>query len=59
LFYYKLTTGSYSPYKAYGFIGGGLVLFGLLLFIVGLLADIIDKIRQTQDKILYYEKKRD
>ena len=58
LLYHKLTTGIYSPYKAYGFVGGGLIIFGLLLFVVGLLADIIDKIRQTQEQILYYEKKR-
>ncbi len=58
VFYHKLTTGNYSPYKAYGFAGGGLILFSLLLFIVGLLADIMDKIRRTQEKILYYERKK-
>ncbi len=58
LLYHKISTGNYSPYKAYGFIGGGLILFGLILFLIGLLADMIDKIRRTQERILYYEKKR-
>lgn len=50
--------GTFTPYKFFGFMGGGLAVFGLLLIIIGLLADILDKIRQTQEKILYYEKKR-
>ncbi|RMD59113.1 glycosyltransferase family 2 protein [Candidatus Parcubacteria bacterium] len=56
---HKLFIGSYSPYKAFGFIGGGLAMFGLLLVLIGLLADILDRVRQTQEKILYFEKKRE
>jgi len=55
---HKLILGAYSPYKAFGFIGGGLMLFGLLMVFIGLVADIIDKIRQNQEKLLYFEKKR-
>ena len=56
---HKIFIGSFSPYKAYGFIGGGLMTFGLIVILMGLVSDIIDKVRQTQDKILYYAKKRE
>jgi glycosyltransferase involved in cell wall biosynthesis len=59
LLVHKYATGMYSPYKAYGFIGAGLGIFGALLVAVGLFADTIDRIRINQEKILYYEKKRD
>lgn len=57
LFIHRITMGAYTPYKSFGFIGGGLALFGFLMIFLGLIADIIDKIRQNQDKILYYTKK--
>jgi hypothetical protein len=31
---------------------------GIIFWIVGLLADMFVKVRQTQEKILYFEKKR-
>lgn len=53
-----ISTGEITPYKSFGFAGLFLNLFGLLLVIVGLLADMINRVRLTQEKILYYEKKR-
>lgn len=53
-----LTSGSVTPFKTFGFIGLFANLFGLLLLIVGLLADMINRSRMTQERILYYEKKR-
>lgn len=58
LIWFRLATGGYSPYKSFGFIGGGLSLFGLLLVFMGLVTDILDRIRQNQEKLLYFEKKR-
>lgn len=58
LLHYKITTGSYTPYKIYGFIGGSFFVFGTILILFGFLADILDKIKQNQEKILYYEKKK-
>jgi len=57
LFGHKILVGDYTPYKAFGFIGASFSLFGLLMILVGLVTDILDKIRRTQEKILYYEKK--
>ncbi len=54
---HKISVGSFSPYKAYGFIGASLMTFGLVLLFTGLVADIMDKIRGTQEKILYNIKK--
>ena len=57
LFYHYFTQGSFSPYKAVGFIGLGFLIFGLLLVIVGLLADMFNRVRINQEKILYELKK--
>lgn len=51
-------TGTFSPYKIFAFAGGFLNAIGILVIFLGILADLIDKIRLTQEKILYYEKKR-
>ncbi|MFH1367089.1 MAG: glycosyltransferase family 2 protein [Patescibacteria group bacterium] len=58
IFIRLLIVGAVSPYKTLGFIGLALNLFGLLLIIVGLLADMINKVRTTQERSLYLEKKR-
>ncbi|MBP8979241.1 glycosyltransferase family 2 protein [Candidatus Dojkabacteria bacterium] len=57
LFYHYFTAGRFSPYKAVGFIGLGFLVFGLLLVIVGLLADMFNRVRINQEKILYELKK--
>lgn len=49
---------SFTPYKAFGFIGGGLMIFGLLMLILALMADTIDKLKKIQEKTLYFEKKK-
>ncbi len=49
---------AFSPYKAVGFVGIYLVSLGLILFIFGFLADMFMRLRQTQERILYYEKRR-
>jgi hypothetical protein len=46
-------TGAFTPYKAFGFIGLGFGVFGLLIFFIGLVADMLNRIRLNQDKILY------
>lgn len=51
-------TGNFSPYKAVGIIGIYLVSVALILWIVGILADMFVRIRTYQEQILYYEKKR-
>jgi len=56
-------TSSFSPYKATGFIGLGFIIFGLLILVIALIADMLNRLRVNQDKLLYeikqirYEKK--
>lgn len=50
--------GTFTPYKFIGFTGIYFSTMGILFWIVGLLADMFVKVRQTQEKILYFEKKR-
>jgi glycosyltransferase involved in cell wall biosynthesis len=56
--------GSFTPYKSTGFIGLGFIIFGLLILIIALVADMLNRLRVNQDKLLYqlkrnrYEKKQ-
>jgi hypothetical protein len=48
----------FSPYKIFGLIGLSLNTIGIFIFFVGMLADLIDKVRLTQEKVLYLENKK-
>ncbi len=56
LIYYILNT-RFTPYKAFGFIGLGFIIFGLLVFLVAFIADMINRVKLNQEKILYELKK--
>jgi glycosyltransferase involved in cell wall biosynthesis len=56
LIHYFLT-GEFSPYKFIGFTGVYLFSLGLLLVIIGFLADILAGMRMTLEKQLYLQKK--
>ena len=51
-------TGQFTPYKVIGFAGGFLNAMGVIIFVLGLVADMLDRIRMTNEKILYFEKAR-
>jgi len=52
-----LISGDFTPFKFVGFMGFGFLVFGLLLVIVGLLANMFNRVRVNQEKILYELKK--
>ncbi len=54
---YFLISGDFTPFKFVGFMGFGFLVFGLLLVIVGLLANMFNRVRVNQEKILYELKK--
>jgi glycosyltransferase involved in cell wall biosynthesis len=54
-----LLIGSFTPYKAFGFAALFSLLGGTLLGVFALMADMLDRQRQQQDKILYYLRKKD
>lgn len=53
-----LSTHSFTPYKSYAFVGGFLNVVGFLIVIVGLVADMLNRTRIMQDRLLYYSKKQ-
>lgn len=52
-----VVTHSFSPYKAAGFIGLGFIIFGMLVLIIALISDMLNRLRINQDKLLYELKK--
>jgi len=52
------TTGAFSPYIFVAFASVYLFTFGILLWIVGILADMFIRIRLNQEQLLYAEKNR-
>ena len=58
LLIYWLKTGSFSPFKFLGFIGGYLNALGILIIFFGLIGDTLLRIKLNQENVLYYEKKR-
>jgi glycosyltransferase involved in cell wall biosynthesis len=57
LLLHYLQAQSFSPYKFLGFIGGFCNAMGLLLVLLGILGSLIDRVRQTQEALLYEHKK--
>jgi glycosyltransferase involved in cell wall biosynthesis len=57
-FLHYFQTGKFSGHLWAGFSSGFLLLFSFLFFVTGLLADMFDRIRINQERILYLEKKR-
>ncbi|MFC1687940.1 hypothetical protein ACFL0L_05205 [Patescibacteria group bacterium] len=54
---YYFSVGNVTPFKTLGFVGGFLNIVGLIIVIVGLISDMLNRIRMTQERSLYYTKK--
>lgn len=52
-----LNTGYFSPYKFIGFTGIYLFSLGVVILLFGALSDMLGRILNNQEKILYYSKK--
>lgn len=46
-------TQNFTPYKSFGFIGLGFFIFGLLVILLAFIADMMNRIRVNQDRLLY------
>jgi len=57
LFIYYIVAGSFTPYKAAGFIGLGFILFGMLVLLIALISDMLNRLRINMDQQLYETKK--
>jgi glycosyltransferase involved in cell wall biosynthesis len=57
LLIHYISTLTFTPYKNFGFIGLGFIIFGMLVLLIALVADMLNRVRLNQDKILYEIKK--
>jgi len=57
LLWHFARSGSFTPYKFVGFAGVTLNVAGILILGLALLADMLDRMRVNQERILYYHKK--
>jgi glycosyltransferase involved in cell wall biosynthesis len=48
---------SFTPFKTAGFVGLGFIIFGMLVLLIALLTDMLNRLRINQDKLLYELKK--
>ncbi|MGQ9571937.1 MAG: glycosyltransferase family 2 protein [Dehalococcoidia bacterium] len=51
-------TGKTSPYHSFTILGAILLILGAVCFLVALLADMLGRMRETQETLLYLEKRR-
>ena len=58
LFIFYILHGSFTPYKSAGFIGLGFIIFGMLIFIIALVAEMLNRLRLNQDRLMIELKRR-
>jgi glycosyltransferase involved in cell wall biosynthesis len=54
---YYVVMHAFTPYKSFGFIGLGFIVFGMFVLVIALIADMLNRLRLIQDKLLYEIKK--
>jgi glycosyltransferase involved in cell wall biosynthesis len=59
LFVHYLRTGMFSGYLFAGFLSGFFAILSIGFFILGIVTDMLDRIRRNQERILYLHKKFD
>jgi len=48
-----IKTGSFTPYKAIGFLGGFIMTLGFLTLTLGIVADMLSWVIELEEEILY------
>lgn len=56
MFYHKLATGSFTPYKWLGFAGGSAMFISLTSLLIGFILDMFARMRHNQEEILFHLK---
>ncbi len=59
IFGYVFIHGNFGRFSTFGLLGATLNFFGILIFILGLIADMLDRSRINQEKILYLLRKQE
>lgn len=50
-------TQTFTPYKNFGFVGLGFIVFGMLVLVIALIADMLNRMRLSMDRIIYEVRK--
>ncbi|MCF8332365.1 MAG: hypothetical protein K9H84_07935, partial [Bacteroidales bacterium] len=58
MFYHKVVTGSFTPYKWLGFAGGSALLISGISLLFGFVLDMFARMRHNQEEILFYLKNK-
>ncbi len=58
MFYQKITTGTFTPYKWLGFAGGSAIFIALASMLLGFILDMFARMRHNQEEILFHLKNR-
>ena len=58
LFIFYIIHGSFTPYKTAGFIGLGFILMGMLISLLALVAEMLNRLRLNQERLMIELKKR-
>lgn len=53
---HRITSGSFTPHIWAGFTGGAMLASGIMIFIVGLIGEMLKRIRLNQETLLYYQR---
>ncbi len=59
LFGHYVSAGQFTPHKWAGFVGASFIALAAIIWVVGLLGDMLDRIRVNQEEMLYYQRKRE
>lgn len=55
----KIRTGVFTPHKWSGFVAGAFGAAAMVMYLVGVVAEMLDRIRAAQDEILYRVRRQD
>ncbi|HNR02446.1 MAG TPA: glycosyltransferase family 2 protein [Anaerolineaceae bacterium] len=57
LFIHYILTRSFTPYKTFGFLALGFIIFGLIILFIALVSDMLNRMKRNQEKMLFELKK--
>jgi glycosyltransferase involved in cell wall biosynthesis len=58
MMYWRITRGDFTPYKWVGFAAAFIFLVGMMLIVMGIVADMLRMIRLNGEQTLYFNKRR-
>lgn len=53
LFYFRIQTGTFTPYKWIGFVCGSLIIISIISYLLGFILDMFSRMRHNQEEMLF------